>query len=62
MIERLYIALWGIYLIAIALFLATGMLNALTGVVFGFILFGLVFMGMISVLPHWATHQDRFNH
>ncbi len=41
-----------------ALLLVTGSFTAMVGVVYGFLAFGLVFMGMISVLPVWMTHSD----
>ena len=61
MVERIYISFWGIYFIAVALVLAMGLLNGTALVAFGFVMFGLIFMGMIAVLPHWASH-DNLHH
>lgn len=58
MLEKLYILLWFILASAIAISYAGGLLSEKAAVVFGFILFGLIFMGMISVLPFWATHHQ----
>ncbi len=57
MLERIYVALWGIYFIAIALFYMVGILNATAAVVFGMVFFGMIFMGMIGVLPFHVTHS-----
>ena len=62
MIERIYISFWGIYFIALALVLVMGLLSGTTILGFGLVLFGLIFMGMIAVLPHWASHNHHLHH
>lgn len=62
MFERIYVAIWGVYFVGLTLALITGILTAGTGVAFGFVLFALIFMGMIAVLPHWATHDNHLKH
>jgi hypothetical protein len=57
MLERLYFAVWGLYLLIVGTFYITGNLTAFTTVVLGFVFFGLTFMGMIGVLPFYVTHQ-----
>jgi hypothetical protein len=57
MLERIYIALLGLYVLTVGFFYVSGLLDALTAVVFGFVLFGLIFLGMIGVLPFYATHH-----
>jgi hypothetical protein len=39
------------------LFFVTGNLTPIAGVVFGFFVFGWVFMGMMSVIPGGITHS-----
>ncbi|MEZ5344634.1 MAG: hypothetical protein R2681_03665 [Pyrinomonadaceae bacterium] len=56
MVEKLYLALWGIFFAAFALFFLTGFMTAAMVVGFGFVAFGMVFLGMIGILPHYVTH------
>lgn len=62
MLIRIYETLW--LLIAIAAFITyiTGNFGFTTGVVFGFICIGLIFMGMIGVLPFSASHPSHPKH
>lgn len=62
MLEKIYVALWGVYFAVVGLVSLTGNMNTSTGIVLGFIFFGMTFMGMIGVLPHWATHNDGLPH
>jgi hypothetical protein len=57
MLEKLYFTVWGLFLLVIGAFYLTGNLTPITEVVFGFIFFGLTFMGMIGVLPFHVTHD-----
>ena len=60
---RFYQITWLIFILVVAAFFFTGNLTPVVGVVFGFIIFGLIFMGMMSVLPtsivHPAPESDR---
>jgi hypothetical protein len=40
----------------------TGNLTPLMQIIFGFLSFGAIFMGMISVLPFVATHHSPSKH
>lgn len=51
MLTKVYFALWGLIVLAAIGFFVTGNLTPMVEVVFGFIAFGMVFMGIISVLP-----------
>ena len=62
MFERIYFALWGLILITVGALFLTGTLTTMIGVVFGFVAFGLTFMGMIGVLPNWVGHQIHPKH
>jgi hypothetical protein len=61
MLTKIYIALWFLIAAATAAFYVTGNLTEPIVVVFGFIAFGMVFMGMISVLPT-AVHDSLTKH
>ena len=59
MIVRIYWSLWILTaLSAIVLFLVGG-LSMVAALVYGTIAFGLIFMGMIGVLPNLATHPTE---
>jgi len=51
MSTRFYMFLWLTAIAAASGFYLMGSLTLLAGVIFGFMFFGLTFMGMISVLP-----------
>jgi hypothetical protein len=55
---RLYKLIWLIFLGIAALTFISGNLTAIVGVVFGHIVFGLIFMGMMVVLPTSITHPS----
>lgn len=57
MLEKLYFTILGLYFLTIGTFYFTGNLTPLVGVVFGFVFFGIVFMGMIGVLPFYVSHH-----
>ena len=56
MLVKIYWTIWAMVAAAAAMFFVAGYFTALTAVVFGFTAFGLVFMGMIGVLPAMVTH------
>ena len=51
MILKIYGSIWAIGLMAAAVLYLTGNLTPVMQVLFGFLTFGAVFMGMIAVLP-----------
>jgi len=55
-ITKVYFMLWGLLFLAAAVIFAIGIMTPMTLVVFGFISFGMVFMGMMGVLPILVTH------
>jgi len=57
-ITKVYFALWGLLLLAGAVIFLIGGMTPMTLVVFGFISFGMVFMGMMGVLPILVTHAE----
>ena len=59
MSPKFYAVLWTIFAFAVAVITAIGMLNTFAIIAFGFVSFGLVFIGMIGVLPTWATHEHE---
>ena len=56
MLVKLYWSLCGIFMLAVVTTFLTGNFSMFSAFVFGCISFGLVFMGMISVLPIMAAH------
>jgi hypothetical protein len=62
MLTRIYGLMWLLTALAMGIFFITGNLGATALVVFGFIIFGLLYMGLISVLPFWATHDTSIKH
>ena len=56
MLVKVYWMTWGVIGLAALLLFAAGSFTMLTSVVFGFIAFGMIFMGMIAVLPVMASH------
>lgn len=56
---KFYQMTWLVLIIAVAAFFFTGNLTPVVGVVFGFVIFGLVFMGMMSVLPASIAHPPQ---
>lgn len=57
MIVKIYAMIWVLGILAAALLYLTGNLTPIVQVVFGFLTFGTVFMGMLSVLPAATSHQ-----
>jgi hypothetical protein len=56
MLTKFYTSIWVVIAFAAAFLFLTGNFTALTAVVFGFIMSGLIFMGMMSVLPASIAH------
>jgi len=59
---KFYAAIWTVFLLVIAAVVLTGNLTTWAIVAFGFASFGLVFMGMMLVLPFVATHGENAPH
>jgi hypothetical protein len=59
MLVKIYEACWGVLLTAAIITLVTGNFGLTAMVVFGFAGFGMVFMGMISVLPDVSSHPSH---
>lgn len=56
MLTKIYAGLWFIVAFAAGLLFLIGNFTMFTAVVFGFIVFGLVFAGMMCVLPYEVSH------
>ena len=61
MMTKIYISLWALYLFVVGAFYITGNATPMAIVVFGFICFGMVFMGIMGVLPT-AVHDTHVKH
>lgn len=57
MYVKIYSAFWLLMIAVAAVFFVTGNMTPVVLVAFGFLAFGMVFMGMISVLPSTVGHQ-----
>ena len=62
MLVKIYFLVCALGLLTAAVFYFTGNLNPMMQIVFGFLTFSIVFMGMISVLPFWSTHHLPSKH
>jgi len=56
MVVKIYTALWAMIFLAAAALFAVGSFTMVTAVVFGFIMFGMTFMGIMVVLPITISH------
>lgn len=61
MLTKIYIALWLVIATAALGVYVTGNMSVMAVVAFGFVCFGMVFMGMMSVLPT-AVHDSLVRH
>jgi hypothetical protein len=57
MLTKIYVYTWFVVAAAFLVILAAGSVTMTTVVIFGFIAFGMVFMGMMGVLPIVVTHS-----
>ena len=62
MIVKIYALIWVVGIAAAAVFYLTGNLTPVMKVVFGFLTFGMVFMGMMGVLPITVAHSSAIKH
>ncbi len=62
MIVKIYALIWVLGLLTAGAFYVTGNLGPIMTVVFGFFTFGMVFMGMMGVLPETVTHHQAAKH
>jgi len=56
-VTKAYFALWVLLGVVAGIVFLTGNMTMMAVVVFGFISFGMVFMGMMGVLPFAVTHN-----
>ena len=59
---RIYGLVWLFIAAAAALLYVTGFLNLIVLILFGKVVMGLVFIGIMGILPLWATHQTSPKH
>ncbi len=57
MIVKIYAVIWFLGFLAVGFTYFTGNLNSVMIVLFGFLSFGAIFMGMMNVLPEVAVHS-----
>ena len=59
---KVYSAMWILSVLAALIFIVTGNFHSMAMVVFGFLWFGLSFMGLMGVLPTWVGNTLRHRH
>jgi hypothetical protein len=62
MSPKFYLSLWALAAGASVVTSLTGAMTMFALVVFGFLAFGLVFIGMMCVLPSSVAHQHELEH
>ncbi len=61
MLIKIYWLIWVLGMLAAGVLYLSGNLNPFFQILFGFLTFSTIFMGMISILPFWATHHSTTN-
>jgi hypothetical protein len=59
---RIYGLIWLFVIAAAALLYLIGFLSPIVVILFGKVVMGLVFIGIIGILPMWAVHQSSSKH
>jgi hypothetical protein len=59
MTPRFYAALWVVFGVLVGAVLLVGSMTSMAMVIFGFAAFGLVFVGMMCVLPGTVSHPPE---
>ena len=59
MSPKFYSFLWVVYFVAAGVLWLAGVFTLSTAVIFGFVAFGFVFMGMMCVLPGAVSHPHE---
>ena len=62
MITKIYALVWVFGALAAGVLFLTGNFNPYVNILFGFLSFGAIFMGMIAVLPLTVTHHAAKKH
>ena len=62
MIVKIYALVWFLGFSAVGITYFTGNLSSVMVVLFGFLSFGAIFMGMMNVLPEVAVHSPANKH
>lgn len=58
MILKVYGMLWAMLAVTAGIIFLIGNFTQMTAIIFGFICFGMIFLGMISVLPSTVVHHE----
>ena len=62
MVVKIYALIWILGALAAGVLFLTGNFTAYVNILFGFLSFGAIFMGMIAVLPLTETHHAPPKH
>ena len=61
MLVKIYEIFWAVIAIIAAILFVTGTMTLVTLVAFGFVVFGMIFIGMMCVLPSVVGHHETTN-
>ena len=56
---RVYESIWAVIALIAAAVAVTGNMTTLVAVAFGFVVFGMIFAGMMMVLPATVAHRNH---
>lgn len=56
MSPKSYFILWGVFALSAGVLFLVGAFSMFTLIIYGFIIFGLIFLGMMNVLPAAVSH------
>ena len=62
MVTKIYGLIWALGVLAAGILYLTGNFTPMVNVLFGFLSFGAIFMGMIAVLPLTEVHHSPTKH
>lgn len=62
MVVKIYCLIWALGIISVAAFYLTGNFNQFTAIIFGFLSFMALFMGIFSVLASTVETHSPKNH
>ena len=62
MLVKIYAFIWLLGLLAVSAFYLMGNFTLFVSIVFGFLSFGAVFMGIMGVLPETVVHRSELKH
>lgn len=62
MLVKIYALMWALGVLAVAALYFTGNFTPVVNILFGFLSFGAIFLGMMNVLPETVVHRSTAKH